>query len=134
MIRSEGARRVARSVSWLLVERIIRVATVLVTGIYVAKTLGTEIFGHLNYASGFVGLFFALGQAGIDDILVRDLVKNPEKRNELLGTGAFIKLCGAVLLVLFATIGTYVEGMDGLTAGLIVVIACAEIFRPFTVI
>ncbi|MBK8500544.1 MAG: flippase [Flavobacteriales bacterium] len=134
MIRSEGARTVLRSISWLFVERVLRLGVVLVTGIYVARYLGEVLFGQLNYASGFVGLFFALGQAGIDDILVRDLVKQPEKRNELLGTGAFIKLCGALLMVVLATVGSLVKDMSGITVGLIVVIACAELLRPFTVI
>lgn len=134
MIKSEGARRVFRSFSWLFVERILRLGVVLITGIYVARYLGEELFGQLNYATGFVGLFFALGQAGIDDILVRDLVKQPEKRNELLGTGAFIKLLGAALLVILATVGSLVKDMDGVTVGLIIVIACAELLRPFTVI
>lgn len=134
MIKSEGARRVVRSVSWLFVERMIRLAVVLITGIYVARYLGEVLFGQINYATGFVGLFFALGQAGIDDILVRDLVKHPEKRSELLGSGAFIKLCGSILLVLLATIGSLVKDMDGITVSLIVVIACAELLRPFTVI
>ncbi len=134
MIRSEGSRKVLNSVSWLFVERMLRLAMVLLTGIYVARYLGETLFGQLNYATGFVGLFFALGQAGIDDILVRDMVKHPEKRNELLGTGAVIKLCGAVLLVVLATAGSLLKGMDHLTVTLVVVAASAELLRPFTVI
>lgn len=134
MIRSDGARRILRSFSWLFLERLMRLGMVLVTGVFVARALGEVLFGQLNYASGFVGLFFALGQAGIDDIMVRNLVRDPSKRNELLGTGAFIKLCGAVLIVILATAGSLLKDMSGLTTGLIVVIACAELLRPFTVI
>ena len=134
MIRTEGSRKVLKSVSWLFVERMLRLGFTLLTGIYVARYLGETLFGQLNYATGFVGLFFALGQAGIDDILVRDLVKYPEKRNELLGTGAFIKLCGAILLVILATAGSLLKGMDHLTVTLVVVAASAELLRPFTVI
>ena len=134
MIRSEGSRNIIKGLSWLFVERVLRLGVVLVTGIYVARYLGDTIFGHLNYATGFVGLFFALGSAGIDDILVRDLVKYPEKRNELLGTGAMIKLFGAILMVICATLGAILKDMDGLTVALIVVISSAELLRPFTVI
>ncbi|WKZ65113.1 MAG: flippase [Flavobacteriales bacterium] len=134
MIRTEGSRKVLRNVSWLFVERLVRLAVVLLTGIYVARGLGEELFGHLNYATGFVGLFFALGAMGIDEILVRDLVKHPERRAELLGTGALIKLAGAALLVLLATLGSLLKGMDALTVSLVVVIASAELLRPFGVI
>ena len=45
-----------------------------------------------------------------------------------------IKLCGSILLVLFATLGSFLKGMDDFTIMLIVIIACAELLRPFTVI
>lgn len=134
MIRSEGSRKYIQNVSWLFVERMVRLAVVLITGIYVARALGDALFGQLNYATGFVGLFFALGAMGVDDILVRDLVKHPEKRNELLGTGAFIKFSGTLIMVLLAGIGTLVKDMDGLTASLVIVIAAAELLRPFSVV
>ena len=134
MIRSEGSRKILKSVSWLFVERVVRLAIALVTGIYVARYLGEALFGQLNYATGFVGLFFALGAMGIDEILVRDLVKYPEKKNELLGTGALIKLAGSLLMVILAVGGSLLKDMDGLTASLIAVIACAELLRPFGVI
>ena len=133
-MRSEGSKKYLKNFSWLFVERMVRLVVVLFTGIYVARALGDTLFGQLNYATGFVGLFFALGAMGIDEILVRDLVKNPEKRNELLGTGAMIKLAGTVIMVVLAVVGSIVKGMDGLTASLVVVIASAELLRPFSVI
>lgn len=134
MLRSEGARKVLKNVSWLFVERVVRLGLVLLTGVFVARALGEELFGQLNYATGFVGLFFALGAMGIDEILVRDLVRHPEQRDELLGSAALLKLAGAGLLVLLATVGSLLKGMDGLTVTLIVVIASAELLRPFGVI
>lgn len=134
MIRSEGARKVLHSVSWLFLERVVRLGMVLLTGIYVARYLGEVLFGQMNYATGFVGLFFALGQAGVDDILVRDLVRYPEKKNELLGTGAVIKMGGSILLVLLASLGSVLKGMDHLTVLLVVIAASAELLRPFSVI
>ncbi|MBK6343088.1 MAG: flippase [Flavobacteriales bacterium] len=134
MLRSEGAQKVLKNVSWLFVERILRLGLVLLTGVVVARALGDELFGQLNYATGFVGLFFALGAMGIDEILVRDLVRHPEKRDELLGSAALLKFFGAMLMVLLATAGSLLKGMDGLTVTLIIVIASAELMRPIGVI
>ena len=91
MLRSEGFRKYFRNTSWLFLERMVRLVVVLVTGIYVARYLGDSLFGQLNYATGFVGLFFALTTMGLDEIVVRDLVKHPQRRDELLGTSAVIK-------------------------------------------
>ncbi len=134
MIRSEGARKVLNSVSWLFVERVLRLAVVLFTGIFVARSLGGTLFGQLNYATGFVGLFFALGQAGIDDILVREMVSRPAKRNELMGSAAIIKLVGSALIIILAVAGSLLKGMDHISVMLVTVIAFAELLRPFTVI
>lgn len=134
MIRSEGSRKALHSVSWLFVERTLRLGLVLLTGVLMARALGDVVFGTLNYAVGFVGLFFALGAMGIDDILVRDLVRRPAERDALLGTAAAIKLGGAVALVLLAVGGSLIKGMDHLLVVLIAIIASAELLRPFGVV
>ena len=47
-----------RNTSWLFLERMVRLVVVLVTGMsHVARYLGDSLFGQLNYATGFVGLF-----------------------------------------------------------------------------
>lgn len=134
MLRSEGFRKYFKNTSWLFLESTVRLVVVLVTGIYVARYLGDSLFGQLNYATGFVGLFFALTAMGLDEIVVRDLVKRPERRDELLGSALVIKFGGSLVLVAMAVTGTFVKHMEGLTASLVAVIACAELLRPFNVI
>ncbi len=129
-----GFRKYLTNTSWLFLERVVRLAVVLGTGILVARYLGPELFGQLNYATGFVGLFFALTTMGLDEIIVRDLVKHPEKRDELLGTSAVIKLIGSFLLVVLVLISTLVREMSSLSAMLVMVIAVAELLRPLAVI
>src|SRR5688572_28481944 len=134
MLGNAGFRKYLANTSWLFVERVVRLVVVLITGIYVTRYLGPELFGQLNYATGFVGIFLALTTMGLDEIVVRDLVRRPERRDELLGTAAVIKLAGATLLFLLTFIGTFVRDMAPLTATMIVVIGAAELLRPFGVI
>lgn len=134
MLGNAGFRKYFANTSWLFVERVVRLVVVLGTGILVARYLGPELFGQLNYATGFVGLFFALTTMGLDEIVVRDLVKHPDRRDELLGTSAVIKFLGALLLVVLVLVASMVREMDGLTASLVVVIGASELLRPFGVI
>lgn len=134
MLGSAGFRKYLANTSWLFAERMVRLVVVLLTGILVARYLGPALFGQLNYATGFVGLFFALTTMGLDEIVVRDLVKRPHRRDELLGTAAVIKLAGSSLLVLLVMLATMVRGMEGVTATLVIVIAASEILRPLGVI
>ncbi|MBP7449127.1 MAG: flippase [Flavobacteriales bacterium] len=134
MIRSEGFRRYLTNTSWMFVERIVRLVVVLGTGILVARYLGPSLFGQLNYATGFVGIFFALTTMGLDEIVVRELVRDPQRRNELLGSAATLRLLGALTLIVLVLVSAWVKGMDGITASLVVVIALAELFKPLGVV
>ncbi len=132
--RSEGFRRYFANTSWMFVDRMVRLAAVFVTGIYMARALGDSAFGQLNYASGFVGLFITLTAMGLDEIVVRDLVRHPEQHDELLGSAALMKFIGSLLLVLLVYVGSLVNGMDGFTTMLVLVIAAGEVLKPGSVI
>ena len=93
-----GFRKYFANTSWLLGERILRMAISLFVGIYVARYLGPERFGLLSYSLSFVLLFSSLASFGLDDILVRELVQSPEKRKDLIGTVFWLKVCGALVM------------------------------------
>ena len=93
-----GFRKYFANTSWLLGERILRMAISLFVGIYVARYLGPERFGLLSYSLSFVFLFSSLASFGLDDILVRELVQSPEKRKDLLGSVFWLKVCGAIVM------------------------------------
>ena len=93
-----GFRRYFANTSWLLGERALRLTVSLFIGIYVVRYLGPERFGLLSYTLSFVWLFSSLASFGLDDILVRELVKCPEQRNNLLGTVFWLKVCGTLVM------------------------------------
>ncbi|MBK6753461.1 MAG: flippase [Flavobacteriales bacterium] len=134
MLRTEGFRKYLNNTSWLLGEQVIRLVVVLVTGIYVARYLGDSLFGQLNYATGFVGMFFALSAMGVDQIIARDLVNRPERRDALLGTAGAIKLMGSAALLIIVAVVSWAKDMESSTAMLVLIIAAAELLKPFTVI
>ena len=93
-----GFRKYFANTSWLLGERILRMAISLFIGIYVARYLGPERFGLLSYSLSFVLLFSSLASFGLDDILVRELLKQPKHRNDLLGSVFWLKVCGVLVM------------------------------------
>ena len=93
-----GFRKYFANTSWLLGERVLRMVVSLFVGIYVARYLGPERFGLLSYTLSFVWLFSSLASFGLDDILVRELVKSPEQRKKLLGTVFWLKVCGTLVM------------------------------------
>lgn len=129
-----GFQKYFRNTSWLFVDRVVRLVSVLVTSIFVTRYLGPELFGQLNYASAFVGIFFALTAMGLDGILVRDLVRRPGRRDRLLGTAAVIKLGGAGILFLTVLVLILTKDIEAIKVHMIILIAAAEFLKPFAVV
>jgi len=100
----------------------------------VARYLGPEQFGLFSYAQSFVGLFIAIATLGLDGIVIRELVKDESRRDELIGTAFYLKLMGAflVLLILFMTINFTSNEKE--TNTLVFIIASATIFQSFNVV
>lgn len=118
----------------MFVDKVVRLVSVLITSIFVTRYLGPELFGQLNYASAFVGMFFALTAMGLDDILIRDLVRRPDRRNQLMGTAAAIKFGGAVILFATVVALALAKHMDRTTLIMVLLIAAAEFLKPFVVV
>jgi O-antigen/teichoic acid export membrane protein len=84
--KHEGFMRYFKNTSWLFGEKILRMFVGLFVGIWVARYLGPEQFGLFSYAQSFVGLFTAIATLGLDGIVVRELVRDESRRDELIGT------------------------------------------------
>ncbi len=65
--------------------------------VWVARYLGPEQFGLLNFASAVVGMFGAVAGLGLQSIVVRDIVTDPGCKEETLGTAAVLQLLGGLL-------------------------------------
>jgi len=131
---SSGFKKYFVNTSWLFFERIIGMAVAFFVGVYVARYLGPANFGLLSYAGSFVGLFAGIATLGLDNIVVRELVKDEKKRDEILGTTFVLKVIGSVLVIGMLTIAIRFTNNDNFTNLLIFIIAIGTIFQSFNVI
>lgn len=131
---SSGLKKYSANTCWLFFERILASVILLIVSVYVARYLGPGNYGLLNYAISFVALFSAFATLGLDGIVVRNLVQDSEKRDELLGTAFALKAIGAFLLLGILAVIAGLTKNDTLTNLLIFIIAFATVFQSFTVI
>ena len=129
-----GFRRYFANTSWLIAEKIIRLAVGLFVGVWVARYLGPEQFGTLSYAQAFVGLFGAVATLGMDGIVIKHLVKDEGNRDLLLGTTFTIKLLGAMVALVIIGIVTVSTSNDNKDIIIITIIASALVFQSLNVI
>lgn len=130
----EGLKIYGANASWLFLDKIFRLAIGFTVGIYVAYRLGPSNYGLLYTAIGFCMIFSVFVALGLDQILVRELVKKPEKRDLLLGTAFVLRICGFLLMAVVAGVSLHFLNYDSSTNILIGVIICGYLFQTFQVI
>jgi len=129
-----GFMKYFKNTSWLFGEKILRMVVGLFVGIWVARYLGPEQFGLFSYAQSFVGLFTAIATLGLDGIVVRELVKDESRRDELIGTAFYLKLIGAIAVLIVLAVAIQFTSNDHYTNILVFIIASATIFQAFNVV
>ena len=133
-LATQGFHKYFANTSWLLGERILRMTISLFVGIYVARYLGPERYGLLSYALSFVLLFSALASLGLDDILVRELVNHPDKRQNLLGTVFWLKVFGTVVMGTAISAVLQFKAEDQQTYWMIALITFGFLFQATNVV
>lgn len=98
LFSNQGVGRYFTNTVWLLAEKGLRIVDAFFIGIWLARYLGPDDFGILSYAESFVYLFAAFAALGLDQIVVRELVKDSSKRDEILGTTLGLRLIGFVVM------------------------------------
>jgi len=96
ILKSKGFEKYFRNTGFLFLEKGARIVVSIVIWALIARYLGVEQFGLFNFALSFVFLFRIIADLGLDYVVVRDLVKNEKKIDEIMGTAFLLKLGGGV--------------------------------------
>jgi len=132
--KHEGTMKYLKNTSWLLAEKILRMSVGLFVAVWVTRYLGPEGFGVFSYAQSFVGLFIVIATLGLDSIVVRELVKNKEKRDQILGTAFYLKLVGALIVLVFLCVAIQFTEHSNQLNVYIFIIAAGTVFQSVNVI
>lgn len=132
--RSDTFKKYLANTSWLFAEKVIRLLIAFFVGIYIIRYLGPDEFGLLSYALSFAGLFFVISTLGLDSIVVRELVKEPGKRDQLLGSVFTLRIIGAFIALSFTAAAALLSGEETYTLILILIIAVSTLFQSLGVV
>lgn len=123
------------NLTWLSADRMIRLFGAVFVNAWLTRYLGPEQNGILGYALSFAGIFSPIAIFGMDTIVIRDVVREPQNTMEILGSSFFIRLVGAlILLVVVAVSILLIRPDDRILQFLIIVLASTFIFQSFDVI
>jgi PST family polysaccharide transporter len=121
--------------SWLFWDKIVRMGTGLIVGLWLARYLGPSRFGELSFAVAFTGIFGAIATLGLDDIVVRELAKCPSNSDEILGSALVLRFGAA--LVSFGAVAVWISIMrrhDTQMIWFVMIVAAQYMFQCLNVV
>lgn len=129
-----GFRRYLVNTGWLFSGKMFSVLISFFISAWLARYLGPENYGLLNYVVAFVGIFGFIASFGVDGILNRELVSRPDRRDKLLGTAFVLKIVTGLLASGLAIAAAFLFEEDQTVRVLIVLLTIPFIFSSFNVI
>jgi PST family polysaccharide transporter len=130
-----GLLKIIANINWLTMERIIQIGINLFVVALVARYLGPHKYGAMNYAIAFVALFAPFFRLGLDTIVVRNIVKNPQKKEMYLGTTLWLKFLGSIALFFLASgLINFLNTDNPNIKIFVIIVAFGYLFKPLNTI
>ena len=104
-------RKILANISWIFFDKIFRMLTGILVGIWIARYLGPGDFGVLNYALLFPTILSSIAGLGLTNVLMVEYVSAHDdilKQHGLVSNGIVMKIVGGVLMYILVICLNYV--------------------------
>ncbi len=123
-----------QNIQWVGISKLASMVISFVTTSIVARAFGPEKFGTLNYILSFIGLFSILASLGISAVVYKDLIKEKENREEILGTAMALTFITGILTIGIIALFLYITG-ESLSISLMTLLAAVSFLtQPFNLL
>lgn len=106
-LHHSGIKKYGANTLWMFAEKGIRVIAGLLVGTWVARYLGPEQFGILSFVIAVTAMLKPIPRLGLDGIVSRELVQNPQESHFIVSTTIFIRIFSSILFILVAVMLMY---------------------------
>ncbi|WP_298023047.1 flippase [uncultured Dysosmobacter sp.] len=104
--------KVAKNATWIIACRIAQAFFALAIYMLTARFLGPSNFGIIIYASSLVAFVAPIMNLGFNNILVQDIINNPEREGKTVGTTILLSLISAVFCISGITTFAYIANQN----------------------
>lgn len=130
----EGLKKYFKNTNWIFISHAVNLLSSLLIFSAIARYLGPENLGRLNYAQSFVAIFSIFAGLGIDQILKRDLITYPEKEKSLIGTAMLSKFIFGFIIFIILTATAFVVETDQTIIMMIAISGFVFLLNPIGVL
>lgn len=132
LIKKIKNNAVLSNISWIVIGRLIYMSLSFIVSLIMARYLKPEGYGLLGYAASYTTFFASICSLGINSIIVKELINNPNKNGELLGTSIFLRIISSILsFIIIIGISSIVDYNELLTRIIVFFYAFFIVFQSF---
>lgn len=125
-------RKILYNTGWLSFGYVFKLGTGLIVSVLVARYLGPESFGVLNYAISLISFMAIFIYLGLSGLVVTEIVRKPTEVDTILGSTFFLKGGSALLSVLIVSgVALYIHGYNTNEFWVIFIVGLSLFARPF---
>ena len=102
--------KILNNAKWIMICRIAQALLQLLIGMLSARYLGPSNYGLINYAASVIAFVLPFMQLGLQSTLVQELIEDPDKEGEIMGTALAMDLVSSLACMLL--VYTFVTTMN----------------------
>lgn len=131
---SETKEIIVKNLFWSTVGKIVSLLSGLFVGIIVARYLGPEQYGLMDYVISYVFLFMTFAAFGLDAIEIREEARGAEPYQKIIGTAFGLKIIFGLILLIAVILTSWMMDADRYTTLLVAIYSLVIILNSFSVI
>lgn len=85
-------KKILSNTVWMIIQHLYSMLTSLIVVALIARYLGPSDYGLINYCASIISMFTTLAGLGLDNLIVSEIIRNPEKEGGYLGTALAMRL------------------------------------------
>lgn len=125
-----GLREHAGKVAWLLVEKTVLLASGVIVGFWVVRSLGPEQFGRFSAALSVTAVLAGLATMGLETTVLRRLAARSAAPERIVASAAALRLAGTCVYILASWLASHLLfAQDREIALVALVVAGAAVFQ-----
>ena len=127
--------KIVKNASWIMAGRIMQLICAFFVSLLTARYLGPSNYGLINYAIAYTTFFYSICTLGINSILVKVLIDEPENEGEILGTSIALQAVASIISALVIVgIVKHIDRNEPLTIIVVALCTVGLLFRVFELI
>ena len=124
-----------KNAGWIIAGRIAQMVLSFLISIFTARYLGPSNFGIINYVGAYVSFFTSLCTLGINSVIIKEFVDNPDEQGKTIWTAIVLRAVSSMLSsVTIVGIVSVVDRGEPVTIAVSGLCSIALIFQIFDTI